>query len=457
MREVAAIILAAGLGTRMKSSLVKTMHPLRGRPMITYAVDAAKDIDPARLVVVVGHQADRVKRALGDGIEYALQAEQRGTGHAVMQAAPILQGFDGDVVVLYGDMPLLPPALVARLADAHDDAGNGATVLTAVFGDPSGYGRIIRDENGGFLRIVEHRECTPDELRICEINTGVYCFKAGPLFEALGRIRPDNSQGEYYLTDVLEIIVAAGFRVGTVQADDPLEVMGINDRKQLALAEAVLKERRLDALMLSGVTIQDPASVFIDDYARIGPDTVIKPFTFVEGRTAIGCGCTIGPSARLVDTSVGDGCVIEFSVVEGSTLEDEVRVGPFSHVRPGTTLKLGARVGNFAEVKNSVIGSGSKVPHHSYVGDADIGSGVNMGAGCVTVNYDGKRKHRTVIEDGAFIGCNANLVAPVKVGSNAYVAAGSTVNQEVPEGALAIARARQENKRDWARRKAGKA
>ncbi|MCR4397580.1 MAG: bifunctional UDP-N-acetylglucosamine diphosphorylase/glucosamine-1-phosphate N-acetyltransferase GlmU [Firmicutes bacterium] len=454
MRNVAAIVLAAGLGKRMKSSLVKTLHLLRGKPIITYAVNAAKDLRPARLVVVVGHQGEDVMRAIGPGVEYAVQAEQRGTGHAVLQAAPLLQDFRGDVVILYGDMPLLTARVIERLLDEHSTGGFAATVLTAVLDDPSGYGRIVRDERGGFRQIVEDGDCTPEEREIREINTGVYCFKARLLFEALKRIRPENSQGEFYLTDVLGLLRGDGMEIGVVAAEDVTSVMGINDRRQLAWAEGVLRERKMDKLMLSGVTVLDPRTTYIDEDVEIGPDTLVKPFTFLEGRTTLGSGCIVGPSTRISDSVLRDGVSVEFSVVEGSTIETGVRVGPFSHLRPGTTLGPGVRVGNFAEIKNSRIGAGSKIPHHSYVGDSDIGERVNLGAGCVTVNYDGWRKHRTVVEDEAFVGCNVNIIAPLKVGEGAYVAAGSTINADVPAGALAIARARQENKEGWARKKA---
>ncbi|MGE5484186.1 MAG: bifunctional UDP-N-acetylglucosamine diphosphorylase/glucosamine-1-phosphate N-acetyltransferase GlmU [Ignavibacteriales bacterium] len=453
MQKVAAIVLAAGLGTRMKSSLVKTMHPLRGKPLITYSVNTAKELEPARLIVVVGHQAGKVMDAVGPEVAYAVQREQKGTAHAVMQAVPLLQGFDGDVVVLYADMPLLPSSLVRRLIERHSSNGCSATVLTSIFTNPSGYGRVIRDAAGEFLRVVEDRDCSPAERSINEINTGVYCFTYHLLLEALDRVRPENAQGEFYLTDVLGIMQAAGHRVGTVTAEDETEVAGINDRKQLAWAEKVLRDRQLDKLMLHGVTILDPSSTFIDDGVEIGPDTVVKPFTFLEGRTSVGSGCTIGPSTRIIDSVIGDGSTVEFSVIEDSRFDERVRVGPFNHIRPGTRLRSGVRVGNFAEIKNSTIGAGSKVPHHSYVGDTDVGEGVNMGAGCVTVNYDGKRKHRTVIGDGAFVGCNVNIIAPRKIGDRAYLAAGSTVHADVPPDALAIARAKQENKEGWVKRK----
>lgn len=453
MQKVAAIVLAAGLGTRMKSGLAKTMHPLRGKPLITYSVNTAKELEPARLIVVVGHQADKAMDAVGPEVACVVQREQKGTAHAVMQAVPLLQGFDGDVVVLYADMPLLSSPLVRRLVDHHSSNGLSATVLTSVFADPSGYGRVIRDAAGEFLRVVEDRDCSPAERQIEEVNTGVYCFRRHLLVEALERIRPENAQGEFYLTDALGIMRAAGHRIGTVTADDEAEVTGINDRKQLAWAEGILRERRLDELMHSGVTILDPSSAFIDDEVEIGPDTVIKPLVFLEGRTVVGKGCTIGPSTRILDSVIGDDAMVEFSVIEGSRVEDGVRIGPFNHIRPGTTLRSGARVGNFAEIKNSTIGSGSKVPHHSYIGDSDVGDGVNMGAGCVTVNYDGRRKHRTVIGDRAFIGCNVNIIAPRKIGDRAYLAAGSTVHADVPPDALAIARARQENKEGWVKRK----
>ena len=452
MRDLAAVILAAGLGKRMKSGVVKVLHPLRGKPLLKYVVDAARGAGIARIIVVIGHQADAVKEAMGDGLDYAVQVQQLGTGHAVMQAEALLKDFEGDVIVLYGDTPFLTPELLTNLADCHARGGYGATIVTAIVDDPSGYGRILRGADG-VERIVEDRDCTPVEKSIKEINSGIYCFQSRRLFEALKALRPENAQGEYYLTDAVEGIKLAGGRIGALRVDDPLAVMGINDRKQLAWAEGILRKKKVDALMEAGVTVVDPSSVFVDDEVEVGPDTVIKPFTFIEGPSRIGSRCVIGPSTRVWASVIGNDCTVEFSVVEEGAVEDGAVVGPFSHLRPGCRVGMGAKIGNFTEIKNSVIGARAKIPHHSYVGDSDIGPDVNIGAGSVTVNYDGRRKHRTVIDEGAFIGCNSNLVAPVRVGRGAYVAAGSTINRDVPDGALGIARARQENKDGWALRR----
>lgn len=446
-----AVILAAGLGKRMRSTRAKVLHEVAGRPMIEYVVRAAEQCGAERVVVVVGHQAGQVRAALGERVVYAHQAEALGTGHAVLQAEAAVAGA-GDVLILYGDTPLIEADLLRQLVSAHREGRAAATLLTAEVDDPTGYGRIVRDAGGAIARIVEQADAGPEELAIREINTGIACFRRDDLFAALRAIRPDNAQGEYYLVDAVRVLRDMGRAVHSVKTEDEAAVFGVNDRIALARAEALLRDRIRRRWMLAGVTLIDPASTWIDEDVEIGPDTVIYPHTIIEAGTRIGAECRIGPGAHLIGSRLGNRVRVWHSVVEESDVGDEVRIGPFSHLRPGCRVAAGVHIGNFAELKNAVVQSGAKINHHSYLGDVEIGAGVNIGAGTVTVNYDGARKHKTVIEDGAFIGCNSNLIAPVRVGRSAYIAAGSTVNQDVPAGALAIARERQVNKEGWVAR-----
>lgn len=447
---LAAIVLAAGKGTRMKSRVPKVLHKICGRPMLFYVLDAVRSAGVKETVVVVGFGADQVAREVGDGAAVALQAEQLGTGHALQQAGPFLRNFCGDILVVCGDTPLITPETLARLAGEHRASGAAATVLTAEMDDPRGYGRVLRDEAGRVIRIVEEKDATPEEKLTREINTGVYCFKAAGLFEGLAGIKPVNAQGEYYLTDIIGLSVGRGLLVGAVKAADPGETAGINDRVQLSLAERVVRDAILKDLMLSGVTVIDPASTFVDKGVKIGPDTVINPYTIIRGNTVVGECCVIGPGVSLVDTKVGDDVAIRNSIVEEGEVGDGSTVGPFAYLRPGTRLDKNVKVGDFVEIKKSSIGSGSKVPHLSYVGDAVVGKGVNVGAGTITCNYDGQKKWPTQIGDGAFIGSNSNLVAPVEIGPGAYIGAGSTITKDVPAGALGVERARQSVIPGWA-------
>lgn len=447
---LAAIVLAAGKGTRMKSRVPKVLHKICGRPMLFYVLDAVRSAGVKETVVVVGFGADQVAREVGDGAAVALQAEQLGTGHALQQAGPFLRDFCGDILVVCGDTPLITPETLARLAGEHRASGAAATVLTAEMDDPRGYGRVLRDAAGRVIRIVEEKDATPEEKITREINTGVYCFKAAGLFEGLAGIKPVNAQGEYYLTDIIGLFVGRGLLVGAVKAADPGEMAGINDRVQLALAERVVRDAILKDLMLSGVTVIDPASTFVDKGVKIGPDTVINPYTIIRGNTVVGECCAIGPGVSLVDTKVGDNVAIRNSIVEEGEVGDGSTVGPFAYLRPGTRLDKNVKVGDFVEIKMSSIGSGSKVPHLSYVGDAVVGKGVNVGAGTITCNYDGQKKWPTQIGDGAFIGSNSNLVAPVEIGPGAYIGAGSTITKDVPAGALGVERARQSVIPGWA-------
>lgn len=450
--ETSAIILAAGAGKRMKSKTNKVLHNLCGKPMVEHVIDACRSVGISRFYVVIGNDAEQVKAHLGDGYTYVLQKEQLGTGHAALQVSPYYQ-HEPSVFVLCGDTPLITGATLQRMQQVHKVADADVTVLTAVLPNPGDYGRILRDDNGQVCGLVEAKDATPEQLAIKEINTGFYCFRAEKLFEALSRLTNDNAQGEYYLTDVIASLYQRGCRIASCLLEDSREALGINDRVRLAEAEGIMRQRIRQQLMLAGATFLQPESCLVDAEVTVGPDTIIYPGVILEGKTTIGRDCVIGPNTHLVDCQVGDGVSIEHSVARQSTIGDNCTIGPYAYLRPQTALAAGVKVGDFVELKNSQIGAGSKIPHLSYVGDATIGAGVNVGAGTIFVNYDGRQKHRTLVEDGAFIGCNSNLVAPVQIGKNAYVAAGSTVTKDVPADALAVARSRQENKEGWVARR----
>ena len=455
MSQLLSVILAAGKGTRMKSLQPKVLHRVGGKTMVQHVLDAAKKAGAERSVVVIGFGAESVATALGDQAEFVVQAEQLGTGHAVMQARELLADFEGTVMVLCGDTPLLRSELLAKLYAEHLQSQAAATVLTAHMPDPTGYGRVIRNSDGQVVKIVEHKDATPEERLVTEVNTGIYCFERAALFHALAGLNCNNVQGEYYLTDVISILASNHTKVWATPAEDFQETFGINSRAQLAEAEKILRKRKALELMDSGVTIMDADSTFIDADVTIGADTIIYPFTWIEGATTIGSGCEIGPNTRLQNTVIGDNVTLHFVYAHECQIADQVTVGPYVHLRPGTALASGVKVGNFVEVKNSQIGESSKIPHLSYIGDTDMGQKVNIGSGTITVNYDGKHKHRTTIEDGAFIGCNTNLVAPVTVGEGAYVAAGSTITKDVPATSLGVARARQSNIEGWVNKRKG--
>lgn len=454
--DLATVILAAGKGTRMKSKLPKVLHNVCGSTMLSYVIDAVQGAGVKKIIVVVGYGADVVAREVKGRAQVAHQAEQLGTAHALLQAGPFLSDFKGRLLVLCGDTPLIQSGTLLELIRSHRSAGSAATVLTAILEDPTGYGRVVRDNQGGVLKIVEQKDATSEEKGIREVNTGIYCFESEGLFEDLSTLSPNNAQGEYYLTDIIEMNVRRGRRVGAVTMDNPQEMMGINDRVQLAEAERYMRGRILNDLMLSGVTVLDPGSTFVDRKVRVGRDTVIYPFTFIEGDTVIGEDCIIGPCSRLVNAVVGNGVSIQNSVVTDSSMEDGCSIGPFSHLRPGNRLGREVKVGNYSEVKKSVIGDGSKVPHLSYVGDATIGKNVNIGAGTITCNYDGRQKWPTRIDDGVQIGSNTNLVAPVKIGAGAVTGAGSTITRDVPEGSLAVERAKVKIIPGWDKRNKNK-
>jgi bifunctional UDP-N-acetylglucosamine pyrophosphorylase/glucosamine-1-phosphate N-acetyltransferase len=450
MKDLSAVIMAAGQGTRMRSGLVKVLHPLAGLPMLAYLLELCRRVGVKRTIVVVGHQADRVKEALAEmasGVEFVLQAEQRGTAHAVLQAETPLRGTMGEVLVLSGDVPLLTDGLVERLLETHGRTQAQVTVVTTRLENPTGYGRVLRDATGNFLRVAEEVEATEDERSIQEINVGLYCFSAPALFRALHQVRPSPVKGEFYLPEVLPIIQRERGTVSLFVAPDSREVLGINTREELAEAHAVLRRRIAGHWMAEGVTILDPATVHLSPLVTIGRDTILYPNVHLEGRTSVGEGCLIYPGCRIRDSRLGDGVtVLDGTIILGSDIADACILGPYAHIRPASRLMRKARVGNFVEVKKSVLGEGSKAPHLTYVGDATVGDRVNIGAGTITCNYDGFAKHQTIIEDEAFIGSNTSLVAPIKIGRGAIVAAGSTVTQEVPPDAVAFGRAQQVNK-----------
>jgi bifunctional UDP-N-acetylglucosamine pyrophosphorylase/glucosamine-1-phosphate N-acetyltransferase len=447
--------LAAGKGTRMKSARPKVLHTVGGRTLLDWVLAAARSLSPSSITIVAGHGLDDLKRACAASpdIEIVVQEPQLGTAHAVQQAESVLGGKTGTLLLLYGDVPFLTADTLETLLATHEDRGAAATVLTTLVERPYGYGRIVRNDEG-IERIVEERDASPFERAIREINTGVYAFDLASLFDALREIASSNDQGEYYLTDLVGIYRERHLPVETVTVQDPGEVTGINSRAELAEAGARMRRQKNDALMAAGVTLVDPATAYIDADVSVGEDTVIHPNVYLEGTTKIGSRCTIHSGVRLINTVLGDEVTVNnYCVVTDSRIADGARVGPFVHMRPGNDVRARAQVGNFVELKKTVLGEGSKANHLAYLGDATIGAKVNVGAGTITCNYDGVHKHPTIIEDGAFIGSDSQLVAPVRVGEGAYVAAGSTIVDDVPAGALAIARERQTNKEGWVKRK----
>jgi bifunctional UDP-N-acetylglucosamine pyrophosphorylase / glucosamine-1-phosphate N-acetyltransferase len=446
IRPVSAVVLAAGEGTRMRSSAPKVLHPLCGRPMLLHVLDALELLPLQRIVVVVGHAAEHVTKTLqeqltGDvPVEFVEQHRPRGTGDAVsvaLTANAFDHDLEDDLIVVAGDVPLLRAETLARLATEHRRADAAASLLTARVPDPTGYGRIVRDEQGRVDRIVEQADADADELAIDEVNPSIYCFRRGLLAPALRRLSPENAQGEYYLTDVVAVLRQAGHVVLAVEAEDPTDAFGVNDRAQLAEAEAELRARINYRWMREGVGMTDPARTYLDTTVQLAPDVQLLPGTMLGGRTVVGRGAVIGPDTQLVDTVVGEDAIVRQTVARDSEIGDGATVGPYVSLRPGTRLAAGAHVGTFVEVKNSEIGEGAKVPHLSYVGDAEIGAGANIGAGNITANYDGKEKHRTKVGKNARTGSNTVLVAPIEVGEGAYTGAGAVVTRDVPAGALA--------------------
>ncbi len=451
MSETAAVILAAGKGTRMKSDLAKIMHKLGERPMIAWPVAAARAAGAGRIAVVVGHQADAVREYFtgANDLAFSLQAEQLGTGHAVACAGEQLTGFSGNVLILCGDVPLIRPETIKAMLDAHNLREATVTVLTTHLANPFGYGRVLKREANRIVRIVEEKDATPQEREVDEINSGIYCVEAGFLFDAVSRLKNDNAQGEYYLTDIITLATEQNRSCYAFTVADPDEVMGINDRVQLASAAAVLRQRINERFMLDGVTIVDPAATYIEEGVTIGRDSVIYPGVQISG-TTIGANCVIEAGAVIRDCRLGDRVTIKAgSVLAESLLHEEVTIGPMAHLRPGTELKAHVKIGNFVETKKIVMGEGSKASHLTYLGDAEIGRDVNIGCGTITCNYDGVKKHRTVIGDNVFVGSDVQFVAPVTIGSNSLIAAGTTVTRDVPPDSLALARVPQVNKEGW--------
>jgi bifunctional UDP-N-acetylglucosamine pyrophosphorylase/glucosamine-1-phosphate N-acetyltransferase len=456
MSPIHIVILAAGKGTRMKSAMPKVLHRAGELPLIEHVLRTAEALQPQSIAVILGHQADTVRGSLEQrpGLTFALQEPQLGTGHALLQAEPLLASASGTVVLLSGDVPLLRASTLGDLVAHHARTGAAATVLTAVVDDPHGYGRIVRDFGQGIVGIVEHRDATEDQRSICEINSGIYAFDLAPLFGALKEIGSTNAQGEYYLPDLVTIYRERGLQVETVTAGDPQEILGVNSRKELAELTAILRARRNQELMDAGVTLIDPDTAFIGPDVTIGPDTIIHPNVYLEGPTAIGSNCTIHAGVRIVDSTIEDGVQVNnFCVITESHVSRGAKLGPFAHIRPQSQIGEDAHVGNFVELKKTTLGRGSKANHLAYLGDATIGEKVNVGAGTITCNYDGVHKHPTIIEDGAFIGSDSQLIAPVRVGRGAYVAAGSSITEDVPADALAIARGKQINREGWAEKK----
>lgn len=454
MNKISVLILAAGKGTRMKSILPKVLHKIGGVPMIERVVRTVHRVNPSSVCVIVGHGADEVKTKLLEKFpetEFALQKIQDGSGGAVRQALSWIKKQEGDVIVACGDAPLITHQSFKELIATHRKEKNLATVLTTRMPNPFGYGRIVRGRDGAVEKIVEHLDATPRELEINEINTGTYCFNAKALAGILPRIKNDNSKKEYYLTDTLELLRSAGGRIGGLICLAPEETMGINGRAELAKAEAALYRRKAEKLMAGGVTLIDPASTYISDTVFVGPDTVIWPQTFIMGDSKIGSGCTIGPWSYIKDTKVENDVIFQASFSEKSIIRSGARVGPYSRIRPNSDVGRNAHLGNFSEIKNSTLGEGSKANHLSYLGDAKIGKSVNIGAGTITCNYDGVKKSPTLIQDNAFIGSNVNLIAPVRVGANAVVGAGSSISQDVPAWSLAVERASRVVKQGWAK------
>jgi bifunctional UDP-N-acetylglucosamine pyrophosphorylase/glucosamine-1-phosphate N-acetyltransferase len=444
-----AVVLAAGLGVRMKSKLPKVLHPVLGVPMVSHVVQALKDAGVDEIIAVLGYEAQQVEAVLQGKAHFVYQNEQLGTGHAVLQALPkLLEYGEGDCLVVCGDTPLLTGETLAKLRQTHQEKQAKATILTAILEDPTGYGRIVK-ENGRVVSIIEQKDAPPEVLCLKEINTGAYCFDLQWLKQGLNQLKPVNAQGEYYLTDVISYLVQQNQMVATWPLADPFEAMGVNQRVQLAEAELRLRRRILRQHMLNGVTIIDPQSTYIGSQVKIGQDVTLEPGVILEGNTVIEEDCVIGPWSRIKDCWIGQGTVVAQSVLNGCEIGPDCNIGPYSYMRPGCVLVQDVKVGGFVEMKKTRADKGAKIPHLSYIGDSQIGKKVNIGAGTITCNYDGKNKFPTVFGDESFVGSNTNLVAPVNIGEGAYIGAGSTITKDVPSGALAIARERQRNIENW--------
>ena len=453
MGNTAVIIMAAGKGKRMKSNLPKVLHNLAGKPILNYVLDTIYQLEAKRKILIVGYKSDQIRELIGDKIEYVEQKEQLGTAHAVLQTNKLLSDFKGDVLILSGDVPFLTVKILKKLLKYHQANNFCCTLVSTILKNPKGYGRIIRDKKGEIKGIIEEVDLSADKKKITEVNSGIYCVNKDKLFQALEKITPDNKQGEYYLTDSVEILLKEGLTVGNIIVKDYSEILGINSRLDLTDASQKVYQKTLQDLMLQGVTIVDPNSTFIEQGVKIGQDTIIYPFTIIEKDTKIESGCLIGPYSHLIDADIGKGVRVWASIIESSTVKEGANIGPYAHLRPETVVEKGAKIGNFVEVKKSTIGEDSKASHLTYLGDAIIGKKVNIGAGTITCNYDGEKKHKTIIEDEVFVGSNNTLVAPVKLGKDSYTGAGSTITEDVPPGNLAIARSRQKNISGWRKKK----
>ena len=453
MSDTAVIVMAAGKGKRMKSNLPKVLHNLAGKPILNYVLDAVGQLEAKRKILIVGYKSDKIKKLIGDKIEYVEQKEQLGTAHAVLQTEKLLSGFKGDVLILSGDVPFLTVKILKGLLKYHQANNFCCTLLSTVLKNPKGYGRIIRDKRGEIKGIIEEVDLSTDKKKITEINSGIYCFNKEKLFQALEKVTPNNKQGEYYLTDTVKILLGKGLTVGNIIVKDYSEILGINNRLDLADASQKVYQKTLQDLMLQGVTVVDPNSTFIEQGVKVGQDSIIYPFTIIEKDTKIGSNCFIGPYSHLIDADIGKGVKVWASIIESSTVKEGAKIGPYAHLRPETVVEKGAKIGNFVELKKTIVGEGSKASHLTYLGDTTIGKKVNIGAGTITCNYDGEKKNKTVIEDGVFIGSNNSLVAPVKLGKDSYTGAGSTITEDVPAGNLAIARSRQKNISGWRKKK----
>jgi len=455
MRKLTLLILAAGKGTRLKSTLPKVLHQLAGKSLIEHVVEAAGPLNPSATCVVVGYEAARVESTLSHrSFQFAVQKPQLGTGHAVQVAGAFWKSNEGDLLVLSGDVPLISTQTLQRLLNQHAQSNASVTLLSTRLDDPAGYGRVARSAEGDVERIVEHKDATDEERRISEINTGIYCFVIADLAQVIDQLSAENSQREYYLTDCVGLLKKQNKRVSAVVCEDPSEVSGINSRAELAELERIVRQKKLTQLMQDGVTIIDPASTYVEPNVQIGADSVLYPNVFLEKGAVIGTGCQIYPNVRISASTIEDDVVVlDSCLISESHVGTRSQVGPFAHLKNHTIIGNQARVGNFVEIKNSRLGNQTKAAHLSYLGDAEIGQHVNVGAGTITCNYDGVSKNKTIIEDDVFVGSDSQLIAPVTVHRGAYIAAGSTIQQDVPEDALAIARSQQVNKEQWARKR----
>lgn len=448
MGDIISVVLAAGKSTRMRSATPKVLHPVAGKSMLQHIVDVQVAAGLDKIYVVVGYQAEMVMERINGPITWVLQEQQLGTGHALLQAANSLGAYPGHLFVLTGDIPLLTALTLKDLLATHLSKGNAATVLSARVPDPYGYGRILRDPQGN-VTVIEERDADSNQRQIDEISSGVFCFDWPVVAPFLGRLGTDNTQGEYYLTDILSFLIQEGNKTGAYLIPDYKEILGTNDRVQLAMAESIMRQRICNHLMLEGVTIISPENVWIDADVQVTADTVIYPNTIIRGSSKIGANCSIGPDVTIDSSTLGTRVRVRNAVIEEAQIGDDCMVGPYAYLRPGARIGPGVKIGDFVEVKNSQVEKGVKIPHHAYIGDASIGANTNIGCGVITANYDGSNKNKTEIGEGVFLGSNVNLIAPLKVGDGAFIAAGSTITESVPAKSMAIARARQVTKVDW--------